>query len=341
MALIDVLRKKQQELARQSQPASPSVQQMRESIATGMTGREQRQVGPATSGIGQQVAQQQAQAAQQGLEQQQAMQAQQLGAGIQAGEEQLGLAQKQQQAKTEQALKDISAKEQIGMERRAAKDELADMKLTEQERAFTEKVSNTYANRLADMASERGIAENNLFADFRRETANLDKDKRLARLSQLAHDLALADKRYVAQIQQTAALTGLRDDLEFQRESDRLVFGKRLEVMGEGFDQQRALAADTREFSKMMSEIKIEDALKIAEQAQQAETTSTILQGMGDVGKAAWNDPEVKKGIKDWWNSDSDTSSATYYDSATTGYTPYSESTYTPTISPDTTKGLA
>ena len=337
MALIDELRKKQQELARQSRVVSPSVQQMQQSLELGMTGREQRQAGPATSSIGQQVAQQQAQAAQKGLEQQQTMQAQQLGAGIQAQEEQLGLAQKQQQAKTEQALKDIAAKEQMGIERRAVKDELSDMQLSDQERAFTEKVTNTYANRLADLASERKTVENNLLSDFRREQASLSKDKRLAELSQLAHTLAMADKRYVAQIQQTAAITGLRSDLEFQRESDRLVFGKRLELLGERLDQKRALAADTREFSKMMADIKLEDALKIAEQAQRAETTATVIEGVGTLAK----DKDVQKAGKKWWDNLGSDSEPKYYDSGSTGYTPYSESTYTPTISPSITEGMA
>lgn len=334
MALIDALRKKQQQLARQTQPAPTSVQQMRESITTGMTGREQRQAGPATSSIGQQVAQQQAQAQQQALTQQQDLQAQQLGRGIEAQEAQLGLQQKQLQARTDQALKGIEAEEQMATERRAAKSDIADMQLSEQEAAFSEKVSNAYANRIADLASERGIVENNLLADFRRETASLEKDKQLAALSQLGHDLALADQRYVSQIQKIGALQGLRDDLEFQREADRLAFGGKLDILSERMDQQRILKADQREFAKMMSEIQLEDALKIAEEAQRAANTQSMVDGLFTIGSAYAQNKMSTKGNTGSNSSSTTQPSTSYFDSASTGYQSYFSPTSTENYTP-------
>jgi hypothetical protein len=280
MALIDVLRKKQQQLTQQRGPAPASVQGMQQQIATGMTGKAQQQQGPAVSGIGQQIAQQQAQAQQQALSQQQEQQATQLAQGIEQQQAEQAFQQRQLGAQRGEALAGLTTQEQMAAERRQAKDELADMQLTAQERAFTETVSNKYSNALADLASERGIVENNIFQNLANERKSLDADKYLAQLSQNAHMLAMSDRRYVAHIQKIGALNDLRDTIAFKKEAMQLTFGQNLKILSRSFDQQRLLNADQRQFAEEMSKMSIDDALAIAEQALKAQETSAAINTM-------------------------------------------------------------
>lgn len=277
MALIDVLRKKQQQLAAQRGPAPTSVQGLRQQIATGATGKVQQQAGPAVSGIGQQIAQQQTAAQQAALSQQQQQQAAQLAQGIEQQQAEQGFQAQAQQVQRQEALADIAAKQQMGAERLEARDELADMQLSAQERMYTEKVTNEYANALANLASDRKITENNIFQDLANERENLEADKYMAQLSQRAHMLAMSDRRYVAQIQKIGAINDLRDRIAFKREAMELQFGENLKILSQSFDQQRLLNADTRQFAEEMKKMSIDDAIAVAEQALKAQETAAAF----------------------------------------------------------------
>ena len=296
MALIDVLRKKQQQITQQRGPAPASVQGMQQQIATGMTGKAQQQQGPAVSGIGQQIAQQQAQAQQQALSQQQEQQATQLAQGIEQQQAEQAFQQRQLGAQRGEALASLTTQEQMAAERRQAKDELADMQLTAQEKAVAETLSNRYANALADLASERGIVENNIFQDLANERKSLSADKYLAALSQRAHVLAMSDRRYVAQIQQIGAMNDLRDTIEFKKEAQALQFGENLKILSKSVDQQRLLNADKRQFAEEMSKMSLDDAFAIAEQALKAQETSAIVNTMLAGGKTFMSETD--------WNED-------------------------------------
>lgn len=274
-----------------------------------MTGRAQQQGGPAVSGIGQQIAQQQAQAAQQGLAQQQAQQATQLAQGIEQQQAEQGFQQKQLGAQREEALAGLTTQEQMAAERRQAKDELADMQLTAQERAVTETLSNRYSNALADLASERGIVENNIFQDLARERKSLDADKYMAQLSQRAHMLAMSDKRYVAQIQKIGAVNDLRDTIAFKKEAMNLTFGENLKILNRSFDQQRLLNADQRQFAEEMSRMSINDAIAIAEQALKAQETAAVINSTMAAGQSYMANTK--------WNTGSDITSTKSYDGIT------------------------
>jgi len=288
MALIDVLRKKQQEITKPAAgPAPASVQGIQQQIATGMTGKAQQQTGPATSSIAQQMAQQEVQTQQKELAQTQQQQAADMAQGIAQQEAEQGFAAKAQEAQKQEALATMSIEEQMANEQLAAKEELADMQLTEQETAFVEKATNQYSNSLKDLASQRGIAENDIFSDLNMQKKSLSADKFQAELEQRAHMLAMSDKRYVAQIQKTGELNNLRDSLAFKKEAMNLQFGESMKVLSQSFDNQRLLNADARQFKLEMAKLSIDDAMKIANAELQASMVSSFI-GTGASGASTY-----------------------------------------------------
>lgn len=276
MALIDVLRKK----PNQAQPAAITAGQVQEQAATGATGKAQvPATGPATSNIAGQLAGQQMKQAGEGLATEQALAGTQLAQQAEEQKAAQALQAQGQQIQREEALKDITAKEQMTGQRLQTQAEMERVGRGERERSFYTNLNNQYANTLADLASQRGIVENDLFQNLSQEMESLSDAQSASRLEQLAHSLAMSDRSYMDEIEMIGAERGLRDELAFKREANQLVFGKNLEILNKRLDAESLLNADAREFKRAMAEIDINTAIEIAQQAAKAQAAANIIQG--------------------------------------------------------------
>lgn len=262
MALLDALRKK-------AKAATPStdVGALERAIVTGQTGREQEVTGPAASGIGEQLAAGQVAAQQKSLEAQQLTQTEQLQTQLEQQQEEQAAAGRGIEAVRKEGLADISAQAQMEAERRMAKEAEVAAQLEAQSSMFSERVTNTFANALANLASEGGIAEQDMFSYYLREQKGLDAERAEAQLDQIASMMALSDRQYVDTITRVAEEQNLRDELAFRAETNEIVLGKNLELLKDRINFDRMLNQDAREFAEEMANISLDEALKIADQA--------------------------------------------------------------------------
>lgn len=280
MALLDILRKRQQQaLAPQAPTSSPTAGELESLAATGATGRTQTPTGPATSSLAGQLAQQQTAQAQQQLGTEQALQAAGMAQDIQAQQEQMDLAAQEQALRRGQQQASLAAQAQMQGAQRQTQAEMARQARSAQERQYLNNLTNQYANQLADLASQRGIVEQDLFSDFSQNIAQLSDAKAAAGLEQLAHSLALADRQYVDQLTRLGAERDLMDEIAFRREANELVFKNNLEILADKHDKQRLLNMDAREFRKEMAQMDINEAIRIAQQAAKAQGAANILKG--------------------------------------------------------------
>lgn len=277
MALIDILRKK---AGRMPAAQQTDVGALESQIVAGQTGRLQQQTGPGISGIGQQLAAQQVQAQQKGLQAQQLQATEQLSGQIQAGEERAALAEAGLEQQREQALTGLTAESVMQAQRRQAQEDAQAVALEAKSSEFSDKITNMYANFINNLASERGIVEQDLFNEFKREQASLSADKAAARLFQLGHVLALADRQYVDTITNIARERNLREDLNFQQESYELQMGQSMEIMDRRMDFTAALNKNAREFKEEMFNMDMDSALELANLAEKEQNYIAIMNGV-------------------------------------------------------------
>ena len=282
MALIDVLRKKK----RVPTAAPVTAGEVQQQAATGATGKTQVGSGPALSNIAGQQAAQTIQTEQQALATQGALAADAQATQLAEQEAAQDVQAQGQQIQREQALVDITAKEQMRGQQLQTEAEMKAAGLGAREQDYYTKLNNQYANTLANLASERGIVENDLFQDLSQQVDSLSDEKAASQLEQLAHTLALSDKTYLNEIEMIGAERNLRDELSFRREANQLVFGKNLEILNNRLDAERLMNMDARQFREEMARIDINTALEIANHAAKAQAAANIISGAVELGQA-------------------------------------------------------
>jgi hypothetical protein len=292
MALLDKLKKK-------IQPAD--VGALERTLVAGQTGRAQQEQGPAASGLGAQIAQQQAQAAQQALSSEQQAAQQELATQQQLQAEAAKTQERGLEMGRETALADISAQQRMAGETREAREAQASAALAAQASMFAERVTNTYAETLKDLVSARGITEQDIFQEYSQAMDALEADKAAAELEQLGHLLAFSDKQYVDSIQRIAREQGMRDELEFKKQSQEIIMAAELSILGDKLNFERALNADDREFRREMAKMDLDSALRLAEIATKEANTVQMIEGTTDLSSEllkyyAGKEREEKKG---------------------------------------------
>lgn len=285
MALLDVLRKKKQQLG--PGPTTPQAGDMAALQATAATGKAGRAgTGPQMSNVGAQLAGQQGQAARQALNVQGMQQQQALGAAEQAQEDQFKLAQKGLEQRAEQQQADLLTQETMQNQQRQAQDEMALKDRKAKEARTGQLMTNQYANALANLASQRGIAEQQLFEEARQVRSELDHDKYLSYLDQVAHSAAMSDRKYVDEITKIGQMRNLKDQLAFKKEAAQIAFGNDFEILRQNFDMQKLINADRRQAQQIISQMDIDTALKMAEIASKEAAYTNIIKGAAGLGSA-------------------------------------------------------
>jgi hypothetical protein len=264
--------------------SAEDVSAQQQAAATGKAGRASG--GPAMSNVGSQLAaatgQQQLDAINtQGMIQQQ---------GLKQAEtqqnQQFGLAQNAQTNQFQQQQANIAAQTQQADAARAAREEMAVKELQQREDIGGKELSNGYANALANMASERGIVEQDIFMNAARERESFGADQFKAYLDQAAHAMAMSNQKYVDELTRIGQQANLQDEIEFRKEAQKLAFGQDFEIMNQQFDMKKLMNADEREFKKAMAQMDMDTAMKLAEQASKEQAYTSILTGATSMATA-------------------------------------------------------
>jgi hypothetical protein len=175
---------------------------------------------------------------------------------------------------------------------RAAATESLNTSLAGQERRGLATQTQQFTNKAADLASEVGNAQDDLFAQFRQGTQELAFRKDAAQLEQTAQQLALKDKGYVDELERVGTLRRLDDSDNWRNEMQRLTLGDKLSSTLDSIKFKIDLNADQRTFDEQMSRMNADVASAVLLSKLQGANAQQTIQGatgLAKVGATAYN----------------------------------------------------
>lgn len=281
MALLDELRKR---MTQQKPLVQQDVQGQLQKLATAKTGKAAPMVAaPVASSLGQQQAQ--GDVAAQATQQQLQANLQQQALSEAAGQQSTELAQLRQRIENETKLAEqqMAAKGAMAREALTGQETRTKNILSSQERQKLTGMSSNYKNNLNKMATDNKIAVDDIFANFAQDTKELEFRKDGAQLEQIAHNMAMANDKYLQELSSIWAVRDLENELSFNKESANMAYGNTvLDVLGK-IGYQELANADDRTFNEMLGRLNIDQALAVGNaqiaQAQASMIVSGVAQG--------------------------------------------------------------
>lgn len=164
--------------------------------------------------------------------------------------ERISLGQARQQ-EDEQAQKEQVQSEQLRLAEDAQLQSLTDQQLGLVERSLDTK----------QQVSQR---TSQLLDELERGNKQLDFQKDAARFEQIGFDLRMNNKKYIDQLNQAAQRGRIDDAAQFREELQRAIFEEERSLFDNSLEFRRMMDSDTREFTRELSELSIEQALEIA-----------------------------------------------------------------------------
>lgn len=125
-----------------------------------------------------------------------------------------------------------------------------------------------------------------ILQDFEQGRARLDLGKDRARMEQALFGLRFTNKKYIDQLQLEGKKRRLDNAVAFKEALTETLFKEELELLKSDITFKRALQADEREFQRMLANIDIETALRLATQEADAMEIMQIVSGAKQVAKA-------------------------------------------------------
>lgn len=186
------------------------------------------------------------------------------------------LASQKRVADTQMAAGAASAREA-----NAQKQNLGIETLLAKEQMDTDRISSAAEQRIATLLSEKKMTEKDLFQQFDHDNRELAYRRDATELEALAQSLALRDKAYVQTIEAIGQERGLRDEIAFKKETQRLMFGEELnQVLSQLQWTEADLEAD-REFQKRLAAMDISAATVILDAQLKSQATAQAISGIG------------------------------------------------------------
>ncbi len=177
----------------------------------------------------------------------------------------------------------------------AQKQDLGLESLNSKEQMQIDKLSSDAEQRIANLLSEKKINEDQIFTQYSQDNRELAFRRDAASLEQMATTLALRDKSYLNEITAIGTERNLKDDIDFQKETTRLIMGEEVSsVLNQiGFGEEQM--ADQMAFERRMAQLSINDAIALMEAQIKAGQTQQAIQGITGMASAAV-DYQIEKG---------------------------------------------
>ena len=134
-----------------------------------------------------------------------------------------------------------------------------------------------------------------ILQDFQQGKARLDLGKDKARMEQALFGLRLTNKKYVDQLQLEGRKRRLDNAVAFKEALTETLFSKELDLLKSDITFKRALQADEREFSRLLADLSIETALRLAAQESDAMEVAQLISGGKQVAKAGLEYAEAQE----------------------------------------------
>lgn len=122
-----------------------------------------------------------------------------------------------------------------------------------------------------------------ILQDFQQGKARLDNAKDKARMEQALFGMRLANKKYLDQLEIEGKRRRLDNAVQFKEALTETLFKEELDLLRSSLDFKRKLNGDARDFEKLLQDIDIETALKLALQEAEANQIAQIVQGSKEV----------------------------------------------------------
>lgn len=167
----------------------------------------------------------------------------------------------------------------------AAANQQAQQAATQQEAQQTQAVQQS--RKFDNIQTKMKTAQ--IMNDLSRDKASLDLDKDKSRLEQASFLLSMQDKSYTDQLADIGARRRLDDAANFNQELQDMIMQDQAESLKSQLGTNDILAVNDRQFKKAMSEMSIDDAMKMADAAMANESIQSEMRKSQYTGDAATN----------------------------------------------------
>jgi hypothetical protein len=258
-----------------------------EQVLRQKTGKARRRKGPAASGLQEQQA---ITAGRQAIKEQTF--ADRL-ADVQFRSKEQALAEQQalqeQQAKQQQeiAQQRLSAEAAMTREGIRAGEEEAQIKREASTKSKTKDLNVKAESQLRDMASQRGVQLDNLFAQYQFDTADLEDRQDAAQLEQQAFMLAMQDRKYLEELDRIGKERQLQNDMRFSEELNSIVMEQNLNNLLDNLNFKVGRDVKARDFNEQLGQINIDMAIDIAKASTRDAMERQKWEAIGQLGGMA------------------------------------------------------
>ena len=132
---------------------------------------------------------------------------------------------------------------------------------------------------LRELTTNRNLTVNDLLADKERSDKDLAFRKDAAELEQIGFLLSLRDKDYLAELDRIGRTRQLTDDIQWNEEKNRIVFGTELDRLRDDLTFKRVLNADRRTYESELAQMDINWALEVANAAIAQANNQAMIEG--------------------------------------------------------------
>ena len=168
--------------------------------------------------------------------------------------------------------------------------------LSNKEQMSLAQMTAQYDSTVKELASSRGIAEDDIFEHFRQGNEDLADREDAAELEQLGFVLRMRDSQYGDTLIRVGKVQGLEDELAFRKESARLRTGDATSLLVDELGFLEMYNQDERAFAESMNDMSLEQALKLSEAAARDASESQLVNGITKGAQVAYSyegDPET------------------------------------------------
>lgn len=216
--------------------------------------------------------------------------------GALAASQVAGAAQ-EQQANTQLAEQSLASQQRIAesgltaratgtREQLASTQQLAADQRASQESMKAASINSNATNQLRTMSTQKGVALDNIFSDFKRSNQELEFRSDAAALEQLGFQLAMSDRAYLDELQRVGRERELYDNLKFQNEMNDVVLGDNLKTAMDNLQFEKAFNSDARMWEKQLTEMGADAKMDLARAMVADEQKRAVVTGLGSAAGA-------------------------------------------------------
>ena len=175
----------------------------------------------------------------------------------------------------------MQAESAMAAEQRAAREEQARNERSANENLKLDGMQAHATQKLRDITTKRGVALDDIFAEFDRSNKELEFRKDQAELEQLGFDLALSDRALLDEYNRIGRERQLSNDLNFQEESANLALGENLSMLKDELSFMKSFNSDRRTWETELAQMDLEAAMNIANASIKDANTTAMITGLG------------------------------------------------------------